>query len=194
MATTRIESETILPLALVRQHTKTEDIETVTDQQLELYRAVAMELAERYSDASLNIGNEVIEQYVGYPAGRDIVVPLDYPATHGIVTVMADGVNYIQLVSPGAKAIRIGPGTLDITGKPIYANACSTSIDSGVALRYTTNSGCDANGVPAGVRLGMLQFIAWAIAHPGDCAATAEAARACGALATWKMYRAEIGF
>lgn len=41
--------EELLPLALIRTHTKTDDVPHVTDEQLSLYRSASFEAAEKYT-------------------------------------------------------------------------------------------------------------------------------------------------
>lgn len=187
------DAELICPIALVRQHCKIEDVETVTDEQLVLYREAAMELAERYSDQSLAVGSVIVEQWVGYPNG-ETVVRLDRPATDGIIQVSADGTVYTLVAPIGARSIKIGGPARDISGRPLCCNPCAQSMQTGASLRYASKLGCSSDAVAAGIRLGMLQFIAWAIANPGDCNDGAKGAKASGALTTWRMYRSEIGF
>ncbi|MGL5734865.1 MAG: hypothetical protein ACRCYS_08360, partial [Beijerinckiaceae bacterium] len=63
----RFDLEVILPLGLIRQHTKTDDIPSIGDELLKLYRTGALEAAEAYTGLLLG-GKKAVTEAVKTPS------------------------------------------------------------------------------------------------------------------------------
>lgn len=192
--------ERLLPLALVRAHTKTDDVPHVTDEQLGLYRQAAFEAAQLYTGIELT-GPEFVTQAIPHNQGRPRSIALDRPALDGIV-VLSEGMRSATLaVAPGATQIRISPDVGSIGGgMPGDADlGCSGDVVAGASIRYRVRQPCDPD-LPADVKVGCLQFIGWLIGNPGDntdvrsAADVRSASRASGAINTWRRHVTTMGF
>lgn len=194
--------DAILPLDEIRRHTKTDDVPHVTDSQLELYRRAAFEAAELYTGMVLN-GVRQIEENVDTDKR---------PNRHGMIKhrtryAVADGQIYVQspnghqsiTVARGARSVMIPAMTQAIDG---CCNPCGEN-NVGVIIRYSAGAKC-ADDVPAGIIIGMLKYIAWCVANPGDeimtvrnrlgsseqgLTGTNDGALASGAIDEWRHYR-----
>lgn len=166
--------EEMLPLDEVRVHTKTDDIPSVTDAQLALYRRAALESAEQYTGYVFS-GIRTIQQPLSrIISKRDVArgyftEELEHPVSNGIIHTYGAGPARQYPVKAGATKVRI-PVTsiaLDVSSA-CCAGACDGDLaNPGMTIMYQTGfkNICD---VPAGIKLGMLKFIAWCITHPGD--------------------------
>jgi hypothetical protein len=159
-----------LNIAMIRQHTKTDDIPAITDDQLRLYRSAAIESAEFYTGLSLSkqkTHSEIIAQPKIRPGHEYAIVKLKYPSSDGIIYIYGNGTN--------PEAVHITPNTrkVKIQGRYFYtpdmSNCCNpcSQATNGLRIMYRAGFSC-ADQVPAGVLLGILQFIAWVVEHPGD--------------------------
>ena len=174
-----------LSIDIIRQHTKTDDIPGVTDEQLNLYRMAAVEAAERYTGMLLS-GQKVVSEPVQGPAA------LHYPRQHGLLFLetykptykirlrypVADGYVYLYggmhptdngvlMVPPGTSTIDVPVryGLYDISN---CCNPCSEHhLNAGMMVTYKAGF-TSPNEIPSLVILGCLQFITWTLEHPGD--------------------------
>ncbi|MGY3615670.1 hypothetical protein [Bradyrhizobium sp. USDA 10063] len=171
-----------LSLDLIRQHTKTDDVPGVTDDQLDLYRASSVESAEFYTGMLLAGQRTVVEAIQSPPRHeRQSIWPslhpgkltyrfrLQYPVADGMVYLYggAPGNNMAFPVPPGTRAIRIPirTGLLDLSN---CCDPCATHyLNRGMMAAYKAGFAC-VDDVPAGIIVGCLQYIAWIIEHPGD--------------------------
>lgn len=210
-----------IPISLIREHTKTDDVPSVSDDQLGMYRMAGIEACEQYTGFLLR------EQ-------RSIVEPVQQPMhmrtlkrgyfTHTLQYPSLDGVVYLYGAPQNAHAltIRIAIGSRRVRVPVMMANLdlsssccrpiCDTGaeINGGMQLMYRAGFKSNAEGVPegvpAGLTLGILKYIAWSITHPGDMLLTVRnressdeglvrgtnnAAWASGALELWRQYDAE---
>lgn len=184
----RPDLETLLPIELIRQHTKTDDAPGVSDELLSLYREAAFEAAALYTGRSWGAGPRTVTQAVRGTFGERIRVPLAAPASDGIVTLVAGRAMFVVQIAAGAREIEIGPDMRDAHGNRLMCNPCTGAGAGGMTLQYRTAG--EAAAMPADVRLGALQFIAYAIGNPGDVANAGRAALASGAIATWRRHNA----
>ena len=206
--------EEIVPIATIRAHTKTNDVPAVTDAQLALYREAAFESAEQYTGLLLRVRRQIIEH---------VVLPTFDATHHGAITVRrwvkhrlrwgsADGVVWVYGgthgrltqridVAPGAREVRIPTAFL-----PVDQDECCRpcSVRSNEA-RVLYNAGFSPGMIPAGIKIGVLKWIAWTIENPGDVfravddtlsrssgtalRGTNNTALASGALDQWRQYR-----
>ncbi len=201
-----------LGIDLIRQHTKTDDVPGVTDPQLELYRAAAIEAAEMYTGLLLSCQKSITEPVDGprsvRPGKTTYKHRLQYPSADGIIYLYGGNSpddNRKFMVKPGSRTIHIPirTGVLDLTN---CCDPCSShSINGGMMAVYRAGFK-DASAVPAGVVLGCLQFLAWVIEHPGDelltqrnrlearsvgVSGSNNIAMVSGALETWRTYDPE---
>lgn len=199
----------MLPMDLIRTHTKTDDIPQVTDEQLNLYRRTALEAAEQYTGFLLS-GQKHITEEPRSARIRDrnrgfFTHTTQYPFATTEAYLFGSrnqGENRMLRVSPGSNTVRI-PVLFDNINMENCCNPCSTSgINLGMQLMYTAGYKC-ASEVPAGIILGMLKYIAWNIMHPGDeimtvrnsttketsgITGTNNTAWASGAIEQWRQY------
>lgn len=195
--------ESILPLAAVRSHCRIDDVETVTDEVLKLYREAAFDTAALYVDIDLDPDPYTVET-VPFP-NNPKAHTLRYPAVDGIVTVdMGGGRAFNLVIPPGTQTVVVGPGVPVPGANPLDCAICDSAPstipsnylgipEQPISLRYKS-SACSGPSVPAGVKIGMLQMISWLVGHPGDSQDAAAAARSSGAMATFRRHRREIGF
>lgn len=206
----------LLPIDLIRVHTKTDDVPTVTDEQLQLYRQTAIEAAEQYTGALLATVKSVTES-VSRPWTRRLVERMSfthrtkYPINDDFVYLFGDGGNRKIPVQKGSHDVRIPI----LIMSPDLSNSCcggpcdsQDPMNSGMQIMYRAGFDFSASpsngGIPAGILLGMLKYIAWNITHPGDEIYTARnrisnnqaglmlgtnsIAWASGALELWRQY------
>jgi hypothetical protein len=198
-----------LTIDIIRQHTKTDDVPGVSDEMLELYRQAAVEAAEHYTGALL-IGQKIVTEPIQGPSqlrfGKlTYKHVLKYPVSDGIVYLYgssnANG-NRTMRITPNTRTLRVPifTGFIDLSN---CCDPCSSHfLNAEMMAAYKAGYSCPAD-VPMGVVLGMLQFIAWVIEHPGDqllslrnredsstkgAMGTSNIALASGALETWRQY------
>lgn len=202
--------EEILPLELVRQHTKTDDVPNVTDEQLELYRATAFENAELFTSILWTGVATVQEDASGMANPRMFrqftTTKLAFPSLDGQVTLYSNKgrgqENYPIEIMPGTRKIKIPTSheAMDVT------DCCGTgrgAVNFGMYLLYRTGTK-DVKDIPEGIKVGCLKYIAWSQANPGDelltvrnrlgttetgLIGTNDAAWASGAIEVWRRYR-----
>ena len=174
-----------LSLDVIRNHTKTDDIPGVTDDQLSLYRAASLEAAEMYTGQLLSGQRNITEPIegaaqtrmpqpiwdgYGYRNRMSYKHDLRYPSADGYVYLYGGPDprdNRAFQVPIGARTIQvpIHTGCLDLSN---CCDPCATHHDnSGMMSVYKAGYKC-VDDVPAGIVLGCLQFLAWIVEHPGD--------------------------
>lgn len=208
------ELDDLMPISLIREHTKTDDVPSVSDEQLAMYRQAALEAAEQYTGLLLS-GVKPITELVECPMSRNTLKNMffrhkaRYPVNDGLVYLWgAGGARTIQ-VKPGSREVKIpilmmSPDLSSSCCRP----ACSpvNELNTGMQIMYRAgfDLGAKKGGIPAGIILGMLKYVAWNITHPGDELYTARnrisnnqgglmlgtnnIAWASGALELWRQY------
>ncbi len=209
---TVIDWDAVLSLDMIRQHTKTDDVPQVTDDQLRLYRKAAVEAAEKYTGLMLSKQITVTEPIRRKSTGVSFMnsgkssykYRLQYPVSDGVVYVYGGRTpdeNRTFLVPKNTRTITVPVrnGMLDMSNccDPCAAN----HLNDGLIAMYKAGFAC-AEDVPATVLLGILQFLAWVCEHPGDELLTQRntfgqreggtfgsnnIAMASGALETWRQ-------
>ncbi len=201
-----------LSIEMIRQHTKTDDVPGVTDDQLKLYRDAAIEAAEFYTGMLLSCQKTVTEPIQGpsspKPGKTTYRHRLRYPTTDGIIQVYGgrDTMdNRTFVVPPGSTVIRVPIRTGYLDNSNCCDPCSSHHLNGGLMAMYRAGF-IDPDKVPAGIVLGCLQFLAWIMEHPGDelltqrnkleakaqgVQGTNNIAVASGALETWRMYDPE---
>lgn len=200
--------EEILPLQLIREHTKTDDTPSVTDAQLELYRKDSFEVAEQYTGRSWTGFSEYIQNVGSLPKPRrgKYLLKLDKPPVDGKVTLYGGALPRPIIVHTGS-----GSRLIEVPVFPCYIpfnDCCRGDCDGGGAsgLRAFYNVGvADPKDVPAGIIMGCLKLIAWNISNAGDVIMTTRnvqafsnsgmlqgtnnGAWASGAIEQWRVFR-----
>ena len=189
---TSIDLELALPLALIRSHTKTDDVPSVTDAQLVLYRQAAFEAAEQYTGLIFSRSGYVTQSMarplpgLGGPRMQEMVSPwgafgrpianarrrsapvkLLAPAADGVIVITHQGKSQTIIVAPGATSVDV-PWLIETAdGCSDPCGAGGPQLNFGVVARYRIGV-CDAAAIPAGIKIGCLKLIAWNIENPGD--------------------------
>jgi hypothetical protein len=202
----RIDLDGILSVKIIREHTKTDDNPSVSDEVHLLYRSAAIEAAENYTGRKL-ASNGVHIQELASPTRRRrsrarYTVRLDYPAVDGQISIYGG-----SLLSP--IKINSAPGAMEIEVPHINeviegcCRPCGDVSNFGIKAMYRI--GLKSCGeIPAGIVMGCLKYIAWCIANRGDelvtmkngasvqtsgISGTNNAAWASGAIEEWRAYR-----
>jgi hypothetical protein len=205
--------DAILSLDLIRTHTKTDDVPSVTDEQLRLYRRAAIEAAEQYTGMRIRGAErhvEHIDKTFSAKVRRKgyMTHTLEYPATDGKVLLygaqhgLGDRVIHVQ---KGAVEIRI-PLIVEAVDVDFCCRPCAPgSMNFGMKITYLAGFRSPEE-IPSGVIVGMLKYIAWNITNPGDIVQTVKnretagesgivgtnnAAWASGAIELWRQYTRE---
>lgn len=188
--------EKIIPIALIRAHLKIDDDPTVSDMQLNLYRAAAVEAFESVTGVVIS-GERTVTQTIRNKVSRikhngRFVIKLDSPTSDGVITLYGGNL-------PQAITIFLAPGDtrafLDNVGTNLNFSCCSPcgSIKQPLTIVYKTGGSCDNKTAP-GIVIGCLKYIAWQVQNPGDAATTNNAVYASGAYEEWRRYIGEIAF
>lgn len=203
--------EAIIPMESIRAHTKTQDVRSVTDNQLNLYRAAAIEAAELYTGRILT-GAMQVTQPIATVGGcstwrKTIRIRLDHPTMDGLITLQSGlgGVNdQVIQVKPGSRSVTVPNMVEDISGASCCNENSTGNENYGVMATYLTGVTCSED-IPVGIIYGCLKFIAWAVMNAGDeiltirnresssetgISGTNDGAWASGAIEHWRMYKA----
>lgn len=204
----------LISMELIREHTKTDDVPGVTDVQLRLYRAVAIDAAQHYTGFLLTGQRNVTEPVEGPSAAKlyksSYKIRLQYPVSDGIVYIyggLDPAANHPLYIKPNTRTLHVPVryGMVDLSN---CCDPCSRSpaVNGGMMACYKAGYKC-VEDVPPGVILGCLQFIAWVIEHPGDEVLTVRNRRdarsegamgtnniaiASGALETWRILDEDV--
>jgi hypothetical protein len=170
----KFDWEARLGIEFIRSHAKIDDIPSVLDEQIRLYRSASLEACEQYTGLLLS-GQRTMTEPVQGPSR---VRPYDTHYTHHLKYPVADGYAYLYggnhvtdnvtfAVLPGTRKIKvpIRTGSIDMTNccDPCAVNA----VNGGMLVAYKAGYK-SVEDVPVTAVLGMLQFITWCIEHPGD--------------------------
>lgn len=199
--------ELILPLKLIREHTKTDDTPSVTDDQLMLYRKDSFEVAEQYTGKRWVGFEEHIQEYVRLGNSRRgfHTVRLEKPSTDGKVVLYGGSLaNPMHLhTEPGSTILRVPDLPCGIPFNDCCRGNCD---DAGYGMRAIYNVGVRSpEDVPAGIIMGCLRLIAWNVSNAGDVIMTTRnvqafsnsgalqgtnnGAWASGAIEQWRVFR-----
>lgn len=197
--------EKLCPISSIREYTKTDDIPYVTDDQLALYRRAAFESTEHYAGI-LTIGTRRVIEPIKVPmrAGRSlrpfVKHRLSLRPSQDIAYMYGPGLSEVTHIEIGKRMLRLP----NLFYGADWSQCCAPcgSNDSLFMIAYTAGyASCDE--VPAGIILGVLKYIAWAISNPGDelktvnnsaqnsrfgLSGTNNIAWASGALELWRQY------
>jgi hypothetical protein len=171
---TKLDWDARLSLDMIRNHTKTDDVPGVTDDQLRLYRQAAVEAAEFYSGLMLSCQKTVTESIAGprHPRPGKVTYRhrLQYPVANGIVYLYGGNSpndNKMFRVPTGTRTIQV-PIRSDYYDVSNCCDPCSTwNLNGGMMASYLAGFK-SPDEVPAGIVFGCLQYLAWVVEHPGD--------------------------
>lgn len=201
----KFELDQMLTLDAIRVHTKTEDIPSVTDEQLKLYRSAAFEAAELYTGLLLtkNIRQEeVVKPPVRYidDVRRTYTHRLRWAAAEPHVFIYGPGTKEMLPVEVGSRKVTI-PNR--VYGYLVF-DCCRPCGDGPGSVKIMYLAGYrNVDEVPRGIIVGVLKYIAWAVSNPGDVLKTIDnrmtmgndfqkgsndGAWASGAIDEWRRY------
>lgn len=168
----RVDLEQVLPLEMIREHTKTDDTPSVSDAQLSLYRQAAFEACELYTGLIFTHSKVVREPVASeYKRGFRRVRKhrLKYAPVDGVIYLYGGGL--LQpvpvYVTENGREITI-PILQEALDASSCCNPCSMGGENfGIKAMYLTGISC-ADDVPAIAKMGCLKYIAWAVQNPGD--------------------------
>lgn len=204
-----LDLEEVLPIQLIREHTKTDDTPHVTDEQIILYRLAGFEAAELYCGRFF-FGLATVQEAAESKAHpnnfrRSTRIVLAYPSIDGIVSMYGSGklaANVTLNIPPGSRRLSM-PTLHEALDMSPCCGSNGNAVNFGMNFLYRTGI-ADAKNIPAGVKTGVLRYIAWAISNPGDelltvrnrlgttetgLIGTNNGAWASGAIEAWRMYR-----
>lgn len=198
--------EAIVSLQTIREHTKTDDVPSVTDDMLRLYRRLALEAAELYTGLLLS-GRRVVSEEVNPPRGRvgDAYMrnPFFYHTTQYMISEPIAYWYGRSQQAPSQIGAQVGSRRvkLPIEFEDFGIGCCNPCADTGGSrLQYVAGYASEQN-IPAAVIVGSLKYIAHAIEHAGDSSEvvphagltrdtlleTNNPAVASGAIEIWRM-------
>jgi len=170
-----LDWEARLGIEFIRSHAKIDDVPSVLDDQLRLYRSAAMEAAEQYTGLLLH-SQRTVEEAIEGPAR---LRPNATHYTHRLRFPVADGYVYLYggthindnavfRVPSGTRKVKV-PIRKDLIDLSNCCDPCAKpwAVNGGMLAAYRAGYRSAAE-VPTTVVLGMLQFITWCIEHPGD--------------------------
>lgn len=168
-----LKLEEVLPLELVREHTKTDDTPNVTDGQLELYRQAAFEACELFTGIHV-MGTRNITQPAETQGHRrkfraTTMLTLLHPPRDGNLYFFGRDLYRPrhERVQPGQTKVRV-PVMLEAIDVTPCCNPNARGAEN-FALQVMYSTGiADPAQVPALVKEGALRYIAWAVKNPGD--------------------------
>lgn len=171
-----VDLEKVLPLELIREHTKTDDTPSVSDVQLSLYRQASFEACELYTGMLLT-RTKIIREPVSSEFKRGFrrvrKHRLKYAPVDGIIYLYGGGLlQPVQvMVAEGGREVTI-PILQEALDASTCCNPCSTGGENfGIKAMYMTGVESPAD-IPAIAKLGCLKYIAWAVQNPGDVVMT----------------------
>lgn len=157
--------DVLLPLQTIREHSKTDDNPSVSDDLLKLYREVAFEAAERYTGMSFTPERTVTEPVV--IKGRRGKIKLSYVPSSLTVTFYGGGLGSpVDLFpTPNSNIMNFPNGSPDRF--QTWGDCHTCGVESQLMATYQTGRKCERS-VPPGIIIGILKLITWHINHPGD--------------------------
>lgn len=155
----------LLPLQTIREHSKTDDNPSVTDDLLKLYRASAFEAAEKYTGLSFTPIRSVTEPVE--IKGRRGKITLSFVPVGLSVTFYGGGLGSpVELIpKPNSNVLHFPNGSPDRF--QTWGDCHTCGVESQLMATYMTGRKCTSD-IPPGIIIGILKLITWHINHPGD--------------------------
>lgn len=166
----KLKEEDVLPLSLIREHTKTDDTPSVSDMQLELYRSTAFEQAELYTGRIILGYAGVLERFE-VDASKERRPRPTYRLNLSYLPIE----KYIFVAGAGGSkaraSIRNNSRKVDVPRDGLAVNMGNCCAGKGLMLEgmttYTTGYKSKED-IPSTILYGCLKFIAWSVGNPGD--------------------------
>lgn len=200
------KAEDVLPMELMREHTKTNDVMTVSDSQLELYRDTAFEQAEKYTGRII-LGFAGVSETFEFDASKErrprqtYRYDLSYLPMEKIIYISgAGGARERAMVRANSRKIDVPRNGMNVE----MGNCCAgLGLNLKGMTTYTTGYKTKED-IPSTILYGCLKFIAWSVGNPGDelmtvrnrlgttetgLIGTNNASWASGAIEHWKGYK-----
>ena len=203
--TSRVEfkEEDVLPLETIREHTKTDDTPTVTDNVLEIYRSVAFEQAQKYTGRII-LGSAAVMDRFEIDASKET---WGRPKKSYRVDLSFLPIERTVLVGKQRVYVKNNSRKLDVRSDFLTVNMGNCCAGRGMFydghVLYTTGY-LNKEDIPSTIIYGCLKFITWAVFNPGDelltvrnrlgttetgLIGTNNGAWASGAIEHWKGYK-----
>lgn len=205
--------EHIMSMQSIREYTKTDDVPTITDEQLSLYRGAALESAEQYTSFLLHKNKRIIEDIEKPATSRArlqgyVKHELEYPVSDGRIYFYGSyrgRDDKLINVKPGSKIVRI-PIVFEALDVNECCGSCRGGVNFGAKIMYSAGFE-SVDQIPSGVILGCHRFIAWCVSNPGDIIQTLKnrkisgevgivgsnnIALSSGALELWRQYTRDV--
>lgn len=169
--------DAVLPLSMIRQHCKIDDVVRVPDNLLALYRKSAFGAAEAYTGLlfrEIKVVTQSAESKRDLTAGhrwRDsFKLRLDYPTADGILYLYG-GKHTLEVITisvpPGSTEVQIPINHYAIDATPCCGDPCGRGpANYGRKLMYRAGLSGEAD-IPENVILGVLKYIAFLVDNPG---------------------------
>jgi len=204
----RFQPEEVLPLQLVREHTKTDDTPTVTDAVLELYREVAFEQAELYTGRII-LGSASVQETFRIDVTDEYNKRRRPNPYRKLILSYAPMEKFVLVGGKSRQNIRTRPNSreLEIAHDQFNLDMGNCCAGNGLSIEqfvlYSTGYKSKED-IPSTMLYGCLKFIAWSINNPGDelltvrnrlgttetgLIGTNNAAWGSGAIEHWKPYK-----
>lgn len=171
IAASPYDIEMILPLELIREHCKIDDMEGVSDDMLVLYRKVALETAEKYTGLLLT-DRRVITEVINRPS-RSYKLNRKPTFKHTAKYNFAEPrVHYYGFINQPAQVIPVNVNQKIVHLPRIeedFGFGCCNPCRTGGTLQIMYVAGYDCgSSMPSAITLGALKYIAHVVENPGD--------------------------
>ena len=200
--------EQLLSISLIRSHIADDDTERYSVEQLSFYREAAFEACENYTGLHLSGRDREIVETAHFARGFSLAATfaprphfhrLKHKAKTGIISISSAGGSQTIVIAPGDDRV-----PLSLVNETIMFGACDPHCappKQATTFTYIAEASTSFDRLPAGLRLGMLQYIAFIVGNPGDTVThsvnsstldlsdnTDNAAMASGAISSWLPY------
>lgn len=202
------ELEEIVSIAMIREHTKTDDVPQVTDGQITMYRSASFEAANMYTGRFWDRNKSVTEPVTTrrkHKFQHNLSYITKYPVMDGNVLMHGVFGRFPLQIGEGRRKVKL-PISDDLVMLENCCSPCHTQGNNGNFVTYQTGIR-NIDEVPDGVILGILKYTAWSMANPGneimtvrnrlgisdsgELIGTNNGAWASGAIEIWRMYGAK---
>jgi hypothetical protein len=159
--------ESVLSIDTIRQHTKTDDDISVTDDMIRLYRSAAFETSELFTGIPVTPVRSISEPVKVINARRVPIVRLSRPVSGGLVSFYGGGMG-------GTINVRAAPGQNEIPfpgcgpEKVYLIGSCDDCSGPGPLMATYESGARDLKNVSPLIVMGVLKYLAWTIKNPGD--------------------------
>lgn len=163
------DHEKILPMEAIREHCKIDDVPSVSDFQLTLYRKGALEAAEKYTGLMLSGREDVTESVTppyGHTPGKSFVHRTKKPIADDYVWYYG-----LKHQAPEQVSAEIGARRVVLPRRhDQFGLGCHTDWRDGPAtamIKYSAGFNSESD-IPAAILLGSLKMIAHLVENAGD--------------------------